>query len=132
MNRTPIRLIALILAALISRGIGFAEDTELRDLDLTHWSCLSKPAGTATQPDERERNRMKNRDAVSALSPELDQLDVAAFLNKVAAYDATLKATRRVDLDQPRKDQLRGFENQIVSLTGWLKDRKSTRLNSSH
>jgi hypothetical protein len=63
---------------------------------------------------------MKNRDPVRALPRNLEQLDVASFLRKVAAYDATLKATRRADLDQTRKQQLRGFEKQIVSLTGWL------------
>jgi hypothetical protein len=119
-NRRALRLMMLISAALISRGIGFAEDTELRALDVSHWSCLSKPAGTATQLDERERNRMKNRDPVSVLPLNVEKLDVASFLNKVAAYDATLKATRRADLDQSRKEQLRDFENQIVSLTGWL------------
>jgi hypothetical protein len=119
-NRTAFRLMMLVSAALISRGVGFAEGTELRDLDVSHWSCLHKPAGTATQPDERERNLMKNRDPVRALPLNPEQLDVASFLRKVAAYDATLKARRRADLDQPRKQQLRGFENQIVSLTGWL------------
>ena len=132
MIRIPIRLIILISAALISRGVGFAEDTELRDLDVSHWSCLNKPAGTATQPDERERNLMKNRNAVSALSSELEQLDIAAFLNKVAAYDATLKATRRADLDQPRKDQLHSFENQVVSLTGWLNLAYSSKAESAN
>src|SRR5215469_15762623 len=120
MIRIPIRLIILISAALISRGVGFAEDTELRDLDVSHWSCLGKPAGTATQPDERERNLVKNRVSVRVLPLNVEQLDVASFLRKVAAYDATLKATRRADLDQTRKQQLRGFENQIVSLPGWL------------
>src|SRR5262249_28507186 len=75
---------------------------------------------------------MKNRDAVSALSPELEQLDVAAFLNKVAAYDATLKATGRADLDQARKDQLHGFENQIVSVTGWLNLAYSSKAESAN
>ena len=107
-------------AVLVSRGIGFADDTELRDLDVSRWFCLSKPAGTATQPDEQERNLMKNRKPVGGLPLNVEQLDVPSFLRKVAAYDATLKATRRADLDQPRKEQLRGFENQIVSLTGWL------------
>lgn len=120
MNRTPIHLIIVISTALISRGIGFADDTELRDLDLNHWSCLSKPAGTSTQPDEQERNLMKNRNLVRALPLNVEQLDVASFLRKVTAYDATLKATRRAELDQLRKQQLRGFEDQIVSLTGWL------------
>jgi hypothetical protein len=119
-NWTALRLMMLVPAALISRGIGFAEDSELRDLDVSHWSCLGKPAGTATQPDERERNLMKNRNPGRALPLNVEQLDVASFLRKVAAYDATLKATHRADLDQARKQQLAGFENQIVSLTGWL------------
>jgi len=119
-NWVTIRLVLLVSLPLASRGIGFAEDTELRDLDVSHWSCLGKPAGIATQPDERERNLVKNRDSVRVLPLNVEQLDVASFLRKVAAYDATLKATRRADLDQTRKKQLRGFENQIVSLTGWL------------
>jgi hypothetical protein len=119
-NRATIRLVLLVSVPLISPGIIFAEDTELRNLDVSHWSCLDKPAGTATQPDERERNRMKNRDSVRVLPLNVEKLDVASFLRKVAAYDAILKGTRRADLDQTRKQQLRGFENQIVSLTGWL------------
>ena len=132
MNRTPIRLIVLISAVLISRGIGFAEDTELRDLDLNHWSCLNKPAGTPTHPDERERNFMKNRGSVRALPSEVEQLDVTSFLKKVAAYDATLKAACRADLDQSHKDQLRSFENQIVSLTGWLNLAYSSKAESAN
>jgi hypothetical protein len=130
-NRKPIRLIILVSATLISRGIGFAEDTELRDLDVSHWSCLNKPAGTATQPDEQDRNVMKNRNPVRALPPNVEQLDISSFLRKVAAYDATLRATRRSDLDQPRKQQLIGFENQIVSLTGWLNLAYSSKAESA-
>ena len=120
MNRTPIRLIILLSAALTSRGTGFAEDTDLRDLDVSHWACLSKTAGIATQPDERERNLVKNRDPESVLSLNVEQLDVASFLRKVAAYDAMFRAARRTALDEPRKQQLAGFENQIVSVNGWL------------
>lgn len=132
MNRIPIRPIILISAALISRGIGFGEETELRDLDVSHWSCINEPAGTAPQPDERERNLMKNRDHVRALPTKVEQLDVASFLNKVAAYDATLKATRRAELDQSRKHHLRDFENQIVSLTGWLNLAYSSKAESAN
>jgi len=120
MNWATIRLVILVSAALISRGISLAEDTELRDLDINHWSCLGKPAGTATQPDEQERNLIKNRNPVRTLPLNVEQLDIPSFLRKVAAYDAALKVTHRADLDQLRKEQLRGFENQIVSLTGWL------------
>ena len=120
MNRAAIRLVILVSAALVSRETAFAQDTELRDLDVSHWFCLSKPAGAATQPDEQERNLMKNRNSPDILPLNVEQLDTASFLKKVAAYDAKLKARRRADLDQARKQQLLGFENQIVSLTGWL------------
>jgi hypothetical protein len=118
-SRTTIQLITLISAALISRGIGFAEDTELRNLDVSRWPCLSKPAGTATRPDEQERNLMKNRSSIR-VRPNVEQLDVPSFLRKVTAYDAKIKATDRAHLDLRRKAELRGFENQIVSVTGWL------------
>jgi hypothetical protein len=104
----------------VGRESASAQDTELRDLDVSHWFCLSKPAGIATQPDERERNLMKNRNSPSILPLNVEQLDTASFLQKVAGYDAKLKAKRRADLDKARKEQLLVFENQIVSLTGWL------------
>jgi hypothetical protein len=119
-NWATIRLVVLILAALISRKIAFAYDTELRDLDVSRWFCHDKHTGTATQPDEQERNLMKNRNAPGILPLNVEQLDNASFLKKVAAYDAQLRVERRAELDQTRKDQLRAFENQIVSLTGWL------------
>jgi hypothetical protein len=118
-SRTAIPLITLITAALVSRGIGFAEDTELRNLDVSRWPCLSKPVGTATRPDEQARNLMKNRNPIRIV-PNAEQLDVPGLLRKVAAYDAKLKATDRAHLDLRRKAELRGFENQIVSVTGWL------------
>lgn len=120
MNWATIRLVILVSAGLVSRGSAFAEDTELRDLDVSHWFCLSKPAGVATQPDEQERNLMKNRNFPGVLPLNIEQLGTSSFMKKVAAYDAKLKATRRTDLDAPRKRQLLAFENQIVSLTGWL------------
>ena len=120
MNWATTRLVILGSAALLSLGSAFAQDTELRDLDLTHWFCLSKPAGTATQPDEQERNLIKNRKFPGVLPLNVEQLDVASFLKKVAAYDGKLNAQRRAELDGARKQQLFAFENQIVSLTGWL------------
>jgi hypothetical protein len=75
---------------------------------------------------------MKNRNPVRALPLNVEQLDIPSFLRKVAAYDATLRATRRPDLDQSRKDQLRGFENQIVSLTGWLNLAYSNKAESTN
>jgi hypothetical protein len=92
----------------------------LRALDLSHWFCLSKPSGTATLADEQERNLTKNRNFPGVLPLNVERLDAASFLKKVAAYDAKLKAKRRTDLDTAGKQQLLAFENQIVSLTGWL------------
>jgi hypothetical protein len=63
---------------------------------------------------------MKNRNAPGSLPLHVEQLDTTSFLKKVATYDAALKTTRRADLDQKRKQQLLVFENQIVSLSGWL------------
>ena len=120
MNWARIRFVILVLGALVSRESARAYDTELRDLDVSHWFCLNKPAGTATQPDEQERNLVKNRNAPDVLPLNVEQLDTTSFLKKVAAYDAQLKATHRVELDQTRKQQLLAFQNQIVSLTGWL------------
>ena len=120
MNRATIGLVILVSAALVSRESMFAQDTELRDLDVSHWFCLSKPAGTATQPDEQERNLMKNRSSPGILPLNVEQLDTASFLKKVAGYDAKLKARRRADLDQAGKQQLLAVQNQIISLTGWL------------
>jgi hypothetical protein len=119
-NRTAIGLIILISAALACRESAFAQDIELRDLDVSHWFCLSEHAGTATQPDEQERNLVKNRSSSAILPLNIEQLDAASFLKKVVGYDAELKARRRADLDQAHKEQLLAFQNQIVSLTGWL------------
>jgi hypothetical protein len=119
-NWATIRLEIIVLAALVSHERAFAYDTELRDLDVNHWFCLNKPPGTATLEDERERNLMKNRNAPGSLPLNVEQLDTTSFLKKVATYDAALKTTRRADLDQKRKQQLLVFENQIVSLSGWL------------
>jgi hypothetical protein len=115
-----IRFLILALAAHVSGESGFAYDTELRDLDVSHWFCLGKPVGAATHPDEQERNLMKNRNAPASPPLNVEQLGTISFLKKVAAYDAELKVERRADLDQTGKQRLLAYENQIVSLTGWL------------
>lgn len=120
MNWATIRLVLLVSAVLVSRGSAFAQDTELRALDVSHWFCFSKPGGTATQSDEQERNLMKNRNSPGTPPVNVEQLDTASFLKKVSAYDAQLKAARRAELDQPRKQKLLAFQNEIVSLSGWL------------
>ena len=47
-------------------------------------------------------------------------VDTAGFLKKVAAYDSSLQSQRRGELTAEQKGELDRYENQIVSLTGWL------------
>ena len=42
------------------------------------------------------------------------------FLKKVREYDSRLQSKRRGELTAAQKDELDSFENQIVSLIGWL------------
>jgi hypothetical protein len=97
------------------------EDNDLRDLDVTGWDCANQLDGTAQSQDARERNRMKNRWAPGDLSAfTVDSLDTAAFLKKIGEYDSHLQSKRRGELNAAQKDELDKYENQIVSLTGWL------------
>jgi hypothetical protein len=97
------------------------EDTDLRDLDVTGWDCANQLEGTAQSQDAKERNRMKNRWAPGDLSAfTVDSLDTAAFLKKVGEYDSHLQSKRRGELTEAQKNELDKYENQIVSLTGWL------------
>jgi hypothetical protein len=96
------------------------EDTELRDLDVTGWDCVNNPEGTAQSEDAKERNRMKNRWPVNLSLFPIDALDTAGFLKKVREYDARLGSQRRGEMTAAQKDELDRYENQIVSLNGWL------------
>jgi len=112
-------------AAVVSMLAGFAAiepagDTELRDLDLTGWDCVNKPEGTAQSEDAKERNRMKNRWPVNLSLFTVGPFDTAGFLKKVRGYDAQLQSQRRAELSAAQKGELDRYENQIVSLTGWL------------
>jgi len=105
----------------IAAGISiFAEDFELRDLDVAGWDCLNRLEGTAKTPDGCERNRMKNRSPVDLSGLPVEPLDTAAFLKKVGEYDSQIAGKRRAELNAAQKQQLESFEKQIVSLTGWL------------
>ena len=97
------------------------EDNDLRDLDVTGWDCANQFDGTAQSQDAKERNRMKNRWPPGDLSAfPVDALDTAAFLKKVGEYDSSLQSKRRGELTDAQKGELDKYENQIVSLTGWL------------
>jgi hypothetical protein len=50
----------------------------------------------------------------------IEPLDTAGFLKKVRGYDVQLQSQRRGELSAAQKDELDRYENQIVSLTGWL------------
>lgn len=100
--------------------LGLGQDADLRDLDVSAWPCLNRLEGTAKTPDAQARNRMKNRTAVDLSNVKVEQLDTAGFSKKVAAYDAQLKANRRSQLTPEKQKQLTEFEDQIVSLTGYL------------
>jgi hypothetical protein len=112
---------AIVLTMLASlAAIETTEDTELRDLDVTGWDCANQSEGTAQSQDAKDRNRMKNRWPVNLSLFPVEPLDTAAFLKKVREYDARLQSTRRNELTAAQKDELDHYENQIVSLTGWL------------
>ena len=87
---------------------------------MTGWDCANQFEGTAQSQDAKERNRMKNRWPVNLSLFTVESLDTAAFLTKVREYDSRLQSKRRGELTAAQKDELDQYENQIVSLTGWL------------
>lgn len=113
--------LAVATAVLASAATIASEDIELRDLDVTGWDCANQTDGSAKTQDGIERNRMKNRWPPGDLSAfTVDALDTAAFFKKVGQYDSRLQSKRRGELTAAQKDDLDSYENQIVSLTGWL------------
>jgi hypothetical protein len=62
----------------------------------------------------------RNRWPVNLSLFTVEPLDTAGFLRKVREYDSRLQSKRRGELTAAQKDQLDSYENQIVSLTGWL------------
>ena len=50
----------------------------------------------------------------------VESLDTAGFLRKVREYDSRLQSKRRGQLTAAQKDELDSYENQIVSLSGWV------------
>jgi len=115
------RVAPSLLAALASvAAIETTEDTEFRDLDITRWDCVNQGEGTAQSQEARERNRMKNRWPVDLSLFPVEPLDTAGFLKKTREYDSRVQSTHRAEMSATQKDELDKYENQIVSLTGWL------------
>ena len=113
-------LCTAVVVTLLASPAPVTEDTELRDLDVTGWECANQFEGSAQSREARERNRMKNRWPVNLSVFTVESLDTAAFLKKVREYDSRLQSEHRSELTAAQKDQLDSYENQIVSLTGWL------------
>lgn len=114
------RRIGYAVAALSAWSIAAADDTELRDLKIDGWPCLQQPSGTAKTQDGIERNAMKNRSADVPPTRKIEDLDTAGFLKKVRGYDEQLQAHRRNELTPEKKQLLSGFEDQLVSLRGYI------------
>jgi hypothetical protein len=112
--------VALATTVLANSGTIGTEDTELRDLDVAGWSCVNQSDGTGQSQDTIERNRLKNRWPVDLSLFTVEPLETAGFSKKVREYDSRLQSKRRSELTAAQKDELDSYENQIVSLTGWL------------
>ena len=112
--------LAIAVTGFASPAAISTEDTELRDLDVTGWDCVNQSEGTAQGQDSIERNRLKNRWPVDLSLFTVAPLDTSGFLKKVREYDSRIQAKRRGELIAAQKDELDSYENQIVSLTGWL------------
>jgi hypothetical protein len=109
-----------VATALATPTPTITEDTDLRDLDLKGWDCANKFEGSAQGREARERNCMKNRWPVNLSTFTVESLDTTAFLKKVGGYDSYLRSNQRSELTEAQKDRLDSYENQVVSLTGWL------------
>jgi hypothetical protein len=112
--------LALAIAILACPAIVMAGDPEIRDFDVSGWSCLDQPAGTAKTQDGMDRNPMKNRPPISLSGTKIESLDTAGFLKKVGQYDKQIDSQRRNQCTAAQKQLLNGYENQLVSLTGFL------------
>jgi hypothetical protein len=97
-----------------------SEDRELKEIDLTGWDCLDRPAGTGKTPDAIERNRQKNRPAADLVGAHVEAMDTAAFLRSVADFDAQTKGKHRKDLSPAQRAELDQREKKLVALTGYL------------
>jgi len=113
-------LALLLLAVGASAQQRISEDRDLKELDLTGWDCLDRLEGTAKTADGVERNRGKNRSAGEISGGTSPEMDTAAFLKHVGAFDSQTKGKRRKDLTSAQQAELGALEKQIVSLTGYL------------
>ena len=90
------------------------------EIDLTKWSCVNRPAGTAKSPDTAERNRLKNRWPADLAGLAIKSFDTASLLKHFADFEIETKGKRRKDLSDAQKRRLQILEAPLVSLTGYL------------
>lgn len=93
---------------------------ELRAVEATSWECSAHLEGSAKTEDGKERNRQKNRPPADLTNQKILALNTAAFLARAAEYDSKLQLKHRRFFSSAQKEQLQGFEKDVVSLTGWL------------
>ena len=111
-------LVALWLASVSLAGNVPLPD--LRDLKLTNWDCLAKPAGTPHDPAAVPRNRMKNRDWIAVTATKIPQWDYAQFVEHARAFDAELGPISLSNLTHETEAKLAAIETRIVSVAGWV------------
>ena len=97
-----------------------SEDRELKEIDLSGWDCLNRAGGSAKTPDGVERNGLKNRPATNPPRAAGVPLDSAAFLRRLAEFDALSKGKRRKELTGAERAKLAPLEKEAVTLTGYL------------
>jgi hypothetical protein len=115
--------IAILIAAVADAAgprKGISEDRELKKINLAAWECRDHPEGSPKTPEDAERNRLKNRAAANLAGVNVAAFDTRSFLHHVAAFETQVKRKRRKDLTRSQRRRLEPFENQIVSLTGYL------------
>ena len=115
-------LVGVVLIAL-ARADGaeqISEDRELKEIDLTSWSCVNRAEGSGRSPDTAERNRLKNRFAADLSKLAVTPFDTNSLMKHVANFDAETKGKRRKDLSADQKRRLEILEAPLVSLTGYL------------
>ena len=119
LKRTVILLALLALSCALAIE-KISDDRELKEIDLTTWNCVNRPAGGARSPDTAQRNRLKNRYAADQTGIAIKPFDTASLLKHFADFEIETKGKRRKDLSDAQKRHLEILEAPLVSLTGYL------------
>jgi hypothetical protein len=118
--RRSLLSVALVALARANGAEQISDDRELKEIDLTSWSCVNRAEGSSRSPDSAERNRLKNRFAADLSKLAVTPFDMNSLLKHVADFDAETKSKKRKDLSPDQKRRLEIMEAPLVSLTGYL------------